>query len=809
MFSCGFYNSLNGDRKYSAIQFGEMFDGLITDGIYATIGEAFGVTPGAGLGVVVGTGRAWFNKTWSVNDAALPLSLEMADLLLPRIDMVVLEVDTRTAVRDNCIKVVTGTPAVTPEKPALVSENGLYQYPLAYISVAANQDTVAKADIENMMGRTPCPFVTGILQSISIDDAFLQWEGQFEEWFANVQAQLSGDIAANLQRQVDELKTSLEEDVVLKNDKATSQEAISGTDGSKWIAPDTLKSATNNMLAPYQKRLVGEIRTIPFYESGALTCAGQYVNKQSYSALYSKIGDSFGFKDLEFLTPNGSFSNLTSSSSTYKNWNPQLSYGFMKTENMSIRNDQFTFINEAKTILHSYNGSYGGSGDTYYRRFNLSSETGVPSFTTTGLQNFTYQASTDAYFDHFANPQNTYMMGRVIYNDTLYIFGSPAEATPAFNIYKCVGGSKPTRPYSYNFGSRCWVVGYSRDGSYLYILIWASTKAIGFKDPTASLNLICYNMSSDTATLLVLLSETAYLGYPCAEIVGNKIYVKTSTISGREYTISENNTSYIDTNVSGKLYSLVTFYGWLERVGNSNGIPISRPLQPHFNSPTHTLITFYPEYNAVILVSAGSTTCNIYTLDSPVYNVDGNTELSKDIVNQSSYITRTTYKMINTSFPMLGYYDGLYFIQQYYYTYTKVVVSDYTSGSQQNTTTFSNWSPQMMRMWACRSTLSNNVIYNNDIEWVTRMANDAGITDIKHNGGTGTNNILEPYNMKYVGWNYFAIFYLKDVTSASSKYTLYPKCIRLQQATFKLPNATQTGYGGNINDPSFVKIQAV
>lgn len=233
-FSCGFYNAIDHDRVYSATQFGEMFDGLITDGIYATIGQAFAVTPGtAGLSVLIGTGRAWFNKTWSVNTTAYPIILTASDLLLPRIDAVILEVDTRVSVRNNSLKVITGTPNVNPVAPTLTMSNGLYQYPLAYISVAANQETIKKADIDSRIGRSPTPFVTGIIQSISIDNAWIQWEGQFEEWFANLKTSLSGDIAYNLQVQIQQLKDGK----VNISDKATTLQAQTGSDNTKWMTP--------------------------------------------------------------------------------------------------------------------------------------------------------------------------------------------------------------------------------------------------------------------------------------------------------------------------------------------------------------------------------------------------------------------------------------------------------------------------------------------------------------------------------------------------------------------------------------------
>ena len=106
----GFYNSVSGDRKYDARQMASIFDGVIVDGVYQSIGTALIVTASSGLQVSVGIGRAWFNHTWTLNDAVLPLTLAPADVVLSRIDAVILEVDSRDAARSNSIRVVTGTP---------------------------------------------------------------------------------------------------------------------------------------------------------------------------------------------------------------------------------------------------------------------------------------------------------------------------------------------------------------------------------------------------------------------------------------------------------------------------------------------------------------------------------------------------------------------------------------------------------------------------------------------------------------------------------------------------------------------------
>lgn len=199
----GFYNSIGGDRKYDAVQMSAVFDGIIKDGVFDSIGEIFKVTPGSGLQVVVGSGRAWFNHTWTLNDAKLPLMIEAPDVTLKRYDAVVLEVDSSQANRANSIKVVTGTPGTEPSKPVMTNTEEVHQHALAYVLVEPGVQSIAESKIENVVGKSETPFVTAILETVSIDSLFTQWNGQFTDWFENVQSQLEGDVVTNLQRQID------------------------------------------------------------------------------------------------------------------------------------------------------------------------------------------------------------------------------------------------------------------------------------------------------------------------------------------------------------------------------------------------------------------------------------------------------------------------------------------------------------------------------------------------------------------------------------------------------------------------------
>lgn len=252
--SSGFFNSLNGDRKYNAAQMSAIFDGLIIDGVFASIGTAFAVKAAGGLTVNVGIGKAWFDHTWTVNDSILPMTAPEAEVLLDRIDAVVLEVNGMESVRNNTIKFVKGNPSSAPSRPTLTNEGNVHQHPLCYIYRKYGTAVINQADITPMVGTESTPFVTGILQTISLDELLGKWQDELDrftdarskevddwiaqeesdftawfnkmkadlqqeqtvldQWIASEQAdflawynqmkdQLSGDVAGNLQLEID------------------------------------------------------------------------------------------------------------------------------------------------------------------------------------------------------------------------------------------------------------------------------------------------------------------------------------------------------------------------------------------------------------------------------------------------------------------------------------------------------------------------------------------------------------------------------------------------------------------------------
>ena len=218
------------------------------------IGTAFAVKAAGGLTVNVGIGKAWFDHTWTVNDSILPMTAPEAEVLLDRIDAVVLEVNGMESVRNNTIKFVKGNPSSAPSRPTLTNEGNVHQYPLCYIYRKYGTAVINQADITPMVGTESTPFVTGILQTISLDELLGKWQDELDrftdarskevddwiaqeesdftawfnkmkadlqqeqtvldQWIASEQAdflawynqmkdQLSGDVAGNLQLEID------------------------------------------------------------------------------------------------------------------------------------------------------------------------------------------------------------------------------------------------------------------------------------------------------------------------------------------------------------------------------------------------------------------------------------------------------------------------------------------------------------------------------------------------------------------------------------------------------------------------------
>lgn len=359
----GFFSSLNGDRKYSAKQFSALIDNLVTDGVFANVGTAFEVKVSSDNAVTVGIGRAWFNSIWVYNDTLYPMAVQDPEVLLNRIDAIVIEINHNEAVRTGSIRWVYGSPSSSPSRPNLTNTNEVHQYPLAYVLRKAGRSSVIQADITNAIGTSECPYVTGILSTQNIDKIVAQWESQFTAWFDGLDAALSGDVAANLANQMLDLQGRFQ---TLARDKAV-YEALQDSSGAVIqdhsggdILGKTVFSGGDNVIINYNSSQGGNGDSA--FKVGDILSTARNDLDDKWLLCNGDLVDAGVYSELASVCPPGPFGNYVEK---------------LIASGSSCKITGSLYVNGAYVIVGYYSSRYGfiavstnpASGWTTYRPF--------------------------------------------------------------------------------------------------------------------------------------------------------------------------------------------------------------------------------------------------------------------------------------------------------------------------------------------------------------------------------------------------------------------------------------------------------
>lgn len=174
--TCGFFNSSDSSRReYDAETFSSIFNNLITDGVFSSVGNMLVVESTGGLNLTISPGRCWFDGTWLLNEDVTTIVCEESDSLLNRIDAVVVRINKSETIKDATFEIIKGKSAGEPVRPTLSNSGKVYEHALCYIYRKAGSTEITQSDITNVIGTDETPFVTGILQTVSLDKLFGQW----------------------------------------------------------------------------------------------------------------------------------------------------------------------------------------------------------------------------------------------------------------------------------------------------------------------------------------------------------------------------------------------------------------------------------------------------------------------------------------------------------------------------------------------------------------------------------------------------------------------------------------------------------
>jgi hypothetical protein len=161
----GFFNSNNGDRVYSAVDFAAYFGDLVSNGIFFRTTNNLSVTAASGMNITVQPGSGWIGGYHYQNTTPLELTISTANGVNPRIDRVVLRWDG--VARSIILAVKTGVAAATPAAPELTRTTDVWELGLADVLVARSVVSIAADAItDTRLNSNLCGLVNSLVMAV-------------------------------------------------------------------------------------------------------------------------------------------------------------------------------------------------------------------------------------------------------------------------------------------------------------------------------------------------------------------------------------------------------------------------------------------------------------------------------------------------------------------------------------------------------------------------------------------------------------------------------------------------------------------
>lgn len=267
-WTSGFFNSVNGDRTYNAEQLSTIFEGLITNGVYESIGNKLAVQPNSGMVIQVATGRGWFGNHWVKNDSPYLQTLEAADVLLNRYCAVCVRVDEAVGSRSANVYLKYSEFATSPVKPTMERSETVKEYCLAYVYIKAGATAITAADIEDTRSNNSlCGWVTGLIKQIDINTMYEQQKALFTQWFEGLVDIIDSDVETTLVS------------AMPVNTTVTLQSSGWTASGSTYVQDITIAGMTET------KSIIVMPEDTETYAKAEISASGQTTNTVTFSAV--------------------------------------------------------------------------------------------------------------------------------------------------------------------------------------------------------------------------------------------------------------------------------------------------------------------------------------------------------------------------------------------------------------------------------------------------------------------------------------------------------------------------------------------
>lgn len=188
-YSRFFDSTAEDQRHYTSDEFAEYFRTILTDGIFNGGTNLKVSTNGTSMISDIADGYAWLRGHMYKVEGGHSLTHDVADATNPRIDRIILRLDTSLEVRNINAMILKGEPSATPISPSIIRENNIYDIALAQVLIPANVATIPSENVtDERLDTTVCGLVNSLVQA-DTTEIF----NQFQLWFDNRTAQYEQD----------------------------------------------------------------------------------------------------------------------------------------------------------------------------------------------------------------------------------------------------------------------------------------------------------------------------------------------------------------------------------------------------------------------------------------------------------------------------------------------------------------------------------------------------------------------------------------------------------------------------------------
>lgn len=186
--NCGFFDSVNKDRLYSADEMNRPYKRVITDGVFATPAgtpstDLQVLSANNNMNIIVKAGEGLFAGKWFENAADIAITVPNNTSTVPRRDSVIVQVDKRIAGRKGSIIYRTGTPNSNPMPPNLSTANNVIEYRIANIYVSPSAVYIGQDAITDLRGSSECPWITSLVKQVDTSQLYNQWQAAYAKYY--------------------------------------------------------------------------------------------------------------------------------------------------------------------------------------------------------------------------------------------------------------------------------------------------------------------------------------------------------------------------------------------------------------------------------------------------------------------------------------------------------------------------------------------------------------------------------------------------------------------------------------------------